>query len=439
MFFDARAAKQLQPGKHLLVEGCEGLRLVATASRRTWTYRYKGPGDRMKQVAFGQWPAVPVQAAAAEWQRLRDQRAAGVDPGQQRRQARQALKGERDDPARYKVSTLVEDFLTGHLEVQRKGAGAVAARRALERFLDEEPNLADQAAAKVSRSQAFDAIDTRKATPTSAAKLRSMLGSAWDYALDAGRLDGNVPNWWRLVMKGRLKSKGKTIGGKHAGQTRRVLRPTEIAELLAWLPNMHELGRDTTQMYLWTCVRGVEILAMRPEHITHEADGLWWTVPRELTKNARFEAAVDLRVPLLGRARVIVERRLEAVGKSGWLFENRGGLHYLQKDFSTYVYSLQPYSEKIVRRGGGGLICPATGWTPHNLRRTGRTLLASIGCTNEIAEAIIGHLPEDIVGTYNAYTYDAERRVWLTKLSERLEVIAGEGANPVGDNSATEI
>jgi len=30
MFFDARAAKLLKPGEHLVVMGCSGLRLIAT-------------------------------------------------------------------------------------------------------------------------------------------------------------------------------------------------------------------------------------------------------------------------------------------------------------------------------------------------------------------------------------------------------------------------
>jgi hypothetical protein len=41
------------------------------------------------------------------------------------------------------------------------------------------------------------------------------------------------------VQRGRIKSKGKVIGGKHQGQTRRVLHPDEISRLLAWMPNMH--------------------------------------------------------------------------------------------------------------------------------------------------------------------------------------------------------
>ncbi|MGB3433707.1 integrase arm-type DNA-binding domain-containing protein, partial [Achromobacter sp.] len=83
MFFDARAAKLLQPGEHLMVDGCPGLRLVASASRKTWTYRYKAvDSGRMKQVALGHWPAVPAAAAAAAWQARREERAAGVDPAQ---------------------------------------------------------------------------------------------------------------------------------------------------------------------------------------------------------------------------------------------------------------------------------------------------------------------------------------------------------------------
>jgi integrase len=422
MFFDARAAKLLKPGEHMVIDGCPGLRLAVSASRKTWTYRYKSPADgRMKQVAFGQWPAVTVQAASAQWQALREQRGDGEDPAAHRKAQRKNERVDVDAPKILTVRVVLETYIKGHLEAQRKAVGARAGEFALLKLLDEQPDFALMPAALVTRSVAFKVIESRKATPTAAAKLRSLLGAAWDYLQDAGRLDGDVPNWWRIVWKGQLKSKGKRIGGQHQGQQRRVLRAHEIGELLAWLPNMHPLGRDATQMYLWTCARGVEILGMRAEHVAKEADGWWWTVPKVLTKNARFTDGVDLRVPLVGRALEIVQRRMDAIGRSGWLFEDTRGEQYEQKDFSTYIYNLQPYSEKVNRRESAGLVIPVVGWSPHNLRRTGRTLLASLGCRDEIAEAIIGHLPKDIVGTYNAYTYDAERRHWLTELSIHLE------------------
>ena len=72
MHFDARAAKLLKPGEHLIVGGCPGLRLEVSATRKTWTYRYKSVGSLMKQVALGQWPAMSVQVAVVKWQELRD-------------------------------------------------------------------------------------------------------------------------------------------------------------------------------------------------------------------------------------------------------------------------------------------------------------------------------------------------------------------------------
>lgn len=427
MFFDVRAAKLLKPGEHLAVEGCEGLRLVASASKQTWTYRYKSPATGlMKQTAIGPYPKMRASEAAAVWETLRAKRAAGIDPKEHQRLQRKPAAVAPAPSDVFTVRKLVQEFITGHLEEERKEASATAARRALERLLEEEPEFAETAAASVSRSTCFDLLDARKATPMAAQKLRSLLGAAWARALDSGRLDQDTPNWWPAVMKGRLKSKGKVIGGEHQGQQRRVLRDEEVGELLAWLPNMHELGRDTLQMYLWTCARGVEILGMRPEHVTEEKDGWWWTVPKEATKNERFAEAVDLRVPLVGRALNIVQRRLKAVGKSGLLFEDARGVQYTQHDFSTYIYGLQPYSEKVARRASEGLVLPVTHWTPHNLRRTSRTMLAALGCPEEVAEAVLGHLPTVIVGTYNAHTYDAERRQWLTRLARHLEVLEGK-------------
>lgn len=425
MFFDVRAAKLLKPGEHLVVDGCEGLRLVASASKQTWTYRYKAPASGlMKQTSIGAYPSMKAPEAAAIWDALRKLRAAGVDPKEHQRQKRKPAAAAPTAAEVFTVRKLVQDYIKGHLEQERQADGALAARRALERLLDEEPAFAESPARTVTRSTCFDLLEARKATPTATQKLRSMLGAAWARALDAGRLDQDTPNWWPAIMKGKLKSKGKVVGGEHQGQQRRMLRDAEVGELLAWLPNMHELGQDTLQLYLWTCTRGAEILAMRPDRITEEEDGWWWTVPKEATKNARFDDAVDLRVPLVGRALKIVQRRLAGVGKSGLLFEDARGEQYTQHDFSTYIYGLQPYSAKVARRDSEGLVLPVSNWTPHNLRRSSRTMLAALGCPKEIGEAILGHLPPVIEGTYNSHTYDAERRLWLTKLSKHLEGLA---------------
>lgn len=411
MFFDARKAKLLKAGEHLLIDGCQGLRLVATESTRTWVYRYKA-GDKMKQARLGHWPAVSVQVAAARWQAMRDAKEAGQDP--------KALvkRPAKPTPAAYTVRALVDDYIAGHLP-NRSEASAEAARRALERLLVEDGDLARMPAKELTRARAFAVIEARKDYPTAAAKLKSLMAAAWDYAHDSGKLE--AVNWWREVMRGRLKTKGKIVGGEHVGPTRRALSLDEVRTLLKWSENMHEHGRDMLILYLWTCTRGNEIAGMTGYHITQERGQWWWTIPSSQTKNAGNPHAVDLRVPLFGMALEVVQRRQ----CDGLLF---GG--YTQHSFSTYVYDLQPYSVKSKARPER-LTLPVTHWTPHNLRRTSRTLLASMGCPDEVGEAILGHMPATIVATYNRATYDAERVTWLGRLAELLAQL-NDAPDPAG-------
>jgi hypothetical protein len=39
--------------------------LLATKSGKTWTYRYRGPDDRLKQIAIGPWPELTLADAIA--------------------------------------------------------------------------------------------------------------------------------------------------------------------------------------------------------------------------------------------------------------------------------------------------------------------------------------------------------------------------------------
>ena len=419
MAFDARAAKLLKPGEHIMVEGCPGLRLVGTASRRTWTYRYKSPVDgNMRQIALGAWPAVSLPAAMAAWENLRNARDAGADPAAAKR-AERATVAPAGSADGYTVRQLVDQYLAGHVDVHRKPKGAAEVRRIFDRNLGK---LADVQAASLKRSQAFEFLEAQAATPVQTAHLRQELGAAWDYALDAGRLPEDAPNWWRLIMRGRLRSKGRKIGGKSMGPTKRVLAEPEVGELIRWLPNFTALVEDGLTLYLWTGTRGAEIIAMEAAEITDEEDGLWWTVPKAKTKSAAVELATDLRVPLVGRAAAIVRRR-RALYPTGYLFPMRKKAgHSDQKVLGVGVWYHMPYSR--VRPEEERARLTVTHWAPHDLRRTARTLLASMGCPDSVAEAILGHIQPGIQGVYNRHGYDRERREWLTKLDAKLERLA---------------
>lgn len=108
-----------------------------------------------------------------------------------------------------------------------------------------------------------------------------------------------------------------------------------------------------------------------------------------------------------------------------WLFPSRGRSgHIEQKAVGVAVWAHRPASSAHPEWERPRLVLDD--WAPHDLRRTGRTMLAALGCPAEVAEAILGHLLPGIVGTYNLHTYDAERRQWLTRLSAHLESCAGQ-------------
>ena len=65
MVFDSRAAETLQPRAALTLPDFPGLRLLATKSGKTWTYRYRGPDDCLRQIAIGPWPELTLADAIA--------------------------------------------------------------------------------------------------------------------------------------------------------------------------------------------------------------------------------------------------------------------------------------------------------------------------------------------------------------------------------------
>jgi integrase len=414
VYFDARAAKLLKPGDHIVIDGCPGLRLVASIAGRAWIYRYQSPGvDRMRQIKIGQWPAMPAAAAAARWQELRVLRESGVDPAQEKKAKQEAAKVKV-----YTVADAVDDYITGHLDVNRQQAGAkaVAARlRAATASLTKTP------AASVTRRIAWDLIAGLADTPVLAKSVRAELGGAWDLALDAGKLHDDVPNWWRQIMAGKLRSKGAVRDGKHKGTAKRVLSDLELATLLTVdLQRFSQQVQDFLTIQLWTCTRGAEIVQMRRDQITQEADGWWWTVPKAATKGRNRAGAADLRVPLVGRALAVVQR----LG-GDWLFQSvsRAGVVGPQKQtyMQVKVNYLQPYCKSRADHVRERL--SVTHWSPHDLRRTGRTALAKLGCPTDVGESILGHIRPGVQGIYNLHEYDAERRHWLGLWADRLELL----------------
>lgn len=425
MHFDARAAKLLPPGGHIVVQGCPGLRLESSVTKKTWTYRYRSPVDgRLRQVKIGGWPGLSLAQAVSRWQELRDTRDAGRDPADEKKRAR--VQAVARAAARYTVGQMVEDYARGYLPAHRepKGAHAVA-----KRLRSAVADMADKPVDELTRGQVFELIEALSVRPVKAKSVKAEMAAACRYALDAGKLPENTPNWWAERLTIKLRSKGALREGRHKGTAKRVLTGDEIRTLLTTdLQLFSQQVQDFLVLHLWTCARGGEICQMSRAQVAQEATGLWWTIPKAALKTRHHDAAFDLRVPLIGRAEKVVRRLLEQSGDLLFPSRSRDGTIKPQSQayMQSKVHYMQPYSE--ARKDHERQRLRVTHWSPHDLRRTSRTILASLKCPREVGEAILGHVVPGVAGDYDLYHYDAERREWLQALSQRLEALVSGAA-----------
>ncbi len=62
-------------------------------------------------------------------------------------------------------------------------------------------------------------------------------------------------------------------------------------------------------------------------------------------------------------------------------------------------------------------------WQIHDLRRTGRSLMARAGVRPDIAERVLGHAIVGVEGVYNRHSYDDERAAALEALATLIDRI----------------
>jgi integrase len=413
--FEPRAAKALAPGEVLSFRAYPGLRLVVTATRKTWTYRYAQPDTgKQKQLALGLWPAVGFGEAVAAWEKARGVRSKGVDVGDEKRAEVRATKARvlaAKNRERQTCAFVVERYLEETVEMNRKAKGAAEARRMLERAI---VPIAAVPARELTKAQARDVIVRVAATARRvAAMTRQELRACWSYASDQGWVDEGVNPFG-----------GKDLGGRFKASARdRALAGTEAGALLRW---MHEPGAysrtvaDALELVLRTGLRSGEVCSIRSTELVERAGVLWLEIPAARMKGKKAHSA-----PLVGRARTIVEARMTDL--PGFLFARRQREGDEPRPIEQKVLGVEVYAHAGRSKAAAFArkrVCPVRDWAPHDLRRTARTLLGDLGCPFEVGEAILAHLLPGVAGVYNRAAYEAQKIEWLVKLGDHLDTLA---------------
>jgi len=345
-----------------------GLRMVVSATCRSWSYRFRDGRNKLKQTKLGEWPGMSLAGAVTAWEGARQQKAL---------------------PAKvtHTVKEIVDAYCVEHLQVRRKHPS-----NRVDMLYRHLGDLWNRDAASVGRTDAAALLSGLKAKPAVQRLMRVELAACWNHAIDTGRLLVETNPWSRQRVA-------------PVGKRQRVLNEGELTAWLRWLPtsSLTVTMRDVAMLVLLTGARAGEVCSMRWADV--DLDGGTWQLRAEATKSG-----IGRTVQLSGPASNVLSSRADVAGGGGeWVFPNRNG----KGPIKQAIYSNALWHARET--------CPVQGWTGHDLRRQCRSGLAMLGCPDPVAEAVLGHSIPGIVGVYQVYSYAREQKHWLEKWGRHLK------------------
>lgn len=166
------------------------------------------------------------------------------------------------------------------------------------------------------------------------------------------------------------------------------------------------------------------LLAVRKSELTEaswsefDLDEKKWSLPKE-----RSKSGVGIVIPLPPLAiEILNELKVRAFGSS-YVFPNRrvSKSQHMGKDTLNRaiakLFGIEPGRKKQPPNVMGDMEY----FTVHDLRRTSRSLLASLSVPPHVAERCLNHKLKGVEGIYDRYDYFDERKDALKNLGEKLE------------------
>jgi integrase len=174
----------------------------------------------------------------------------------------------------------------------------------------------------------------------------------------------------------------------------RILDESEIISLAHQLPSANLL--KSTECALWIALSTMcRIGELSKTKITDiDFDLHTWIIPKENSKNGKAHT-IYLSDFALNQFKIL----LQYTKSDTWIFTNRDGSnHICEKSITKQLGGRQSQSILSNRsKDNQALVLKGGKWTPHDLRRTGATLMGNLGITPDVIEKCLNHSEENKV------------------------------------------
>ncbi|MGJ0515832.1 MAG: tyrosine-type recombinase/integrase [Methylomicrobium sp.] len=366
-----------------------------------------------------QWITLQAKTLAAardERDEIARQLKKGIDPALERKleleRQRQKQLDEQAELARQQALITVRDLFErwAATDLRNRKDGGKEIRRMFEK--DVLPVIGPLAVAEVRKGHITEITDALllRSVNRMAKLILSLVRQMFRFAVDRDIIEFDPT---ASIRKAK-------IGGKPVERDR-VLSEEEIRELYRKLPdaNMIPSTECAIGIMLSTLCRVGELSKAQWEHIDFTAKT--WTIPSEHSKNAKPHTIYLSNFALNQFERLAAFRESES-----WLFQDRTKTtHVSDKSISKQINDRQTdrirnnkSQHKDALKLSGGK------WTPHDLRRTGATLMGNLGILPDVIEKCLNHTEQNkMKRVYQRQELKLEQAEAWRKLGERLDLL----------------
>jgi integrase len=367
-----------------------GFGLRVRDGTRSWIFQYK-IGERQHRMRLGGSElSCNAARALAEAQRGAVAKAKlghGDDPAIEREKKKVESKPK---PRGKTLASLIADYL-GEKVAAMKPRSYDETKRHLEKHFEPLHNREIQTIERLDVAARVREI-AKQSGPVAANRARASLSAMFAWAIGEGLCDSNP-------VAGTNKQ-------EEAGPRERSLSDAEAATAWAAAPD-NDYGRILKLILLTGCRRD-EIGGLRWSEIDLGSRVI--ILPKQRTKNKTAHT-----IPLSDAALAILKDIPRRADRDFVFGIGQGG-------YSGWSKSKGELNKVLKLKEA---------WTVHDLRRTVRTGLGKLNVQPHIAEAVLNHLPPELIRTYDRNTYAVEKKAALDLWASHLMVAVAQatGAN----------
>lgn len=386
-------------------------------------YKYRS-GSKWRTAKVGNFPDKSLADIRAIHRQFKTELSQGVDPINTRRDeklANQLSQARAEEEKRQELIRLAKEkaecrtvsaAIEGweRFELKRRKDKGAEAMRAINK--DVLPALGDIPLIDIKRALVMDVLFSvvERGAPVMANHLFSTLRQFFGFAIAREWIDRNP-------LDGITRDK---IGGREQIRDR-YLSQEEIVELKDALPHANLL--PTTELSIWimlaTCCRVGEISKARWQDINFELN--LWTIPTENSKNSRAH-----NVYLSDFTRSVFKKLYAITGHNEWCIPSRTGIGHIGSKVLSKQIRDRTREKALSNRTSatGSLLLSGGAWTPHDLRRTGATLMGELGVMSEVIEKCLNHVEQNkLIRTYQRHELKEEQKEAWVRLGDRISLL----------------